>query len=107
MVEKLRVGPIAALILVTVFSCAQEKPEPIVVVRTVEVAVPVPVPVKIDPRLLEWPVSELDVPEFVPPSHPDATSALTPEGEKKLRTLLILLKASFVKLREAVKEDTK
>lgn len=65
--------------------------EPVRIVQPVEVRVPVPVVRRPPPELLEPLRAEL--PEFVPPAAPAASSALTPEGERRLRALLVLLRA--------------
>ena len=65
--------------------------EPVRIVQPVEVRVPVPVTRRPPPELLE-PI-RADLPEFVTPAAPTASSALTPEGERRLRALLVLLRA--------------
>lgn len=56
----------------------------------VEVRVPVPVKAKV-PKELHQPVKMGPLPVFVSPADPKATSALTPEGEKRLKRLLLEL----------------
>lgn len=65
--------------------------DPVRIVQPVEVRVPVPVTRRPPPELLEPLRTEL--PEFVTPASPAASSALTPEGERRLRALLVLLRA--------------
>lgn len=65
--------------------------EPMRILQPVEVQVPVPIVRRPPPELLEPLRAEL--PEFVSPAAPAASSALTPEGERRLRALLVLLKA--------------
>lgn len=65
--------------------------EPVRIVQPVEVRVPVPVTRRPPAELLE-PLS-VELPEFVAPAAPAASSALTPEGERRLRALLVLLRA--------------
>ncbi len=69
-------------------ACAQ--PEPIVRYHTVEVKVPVQVKA-VPPEILRTPPS-LEAPKFVPPSSPDASSALTKNGEQQLKRLLLQLR---------------
>lgn len=63
--------------------------EPRVVTRTVEVQVPVPVRADAPAELTAPP--DLPMPAFVLPAHPDATSAVTAEGETRLRGMLLEL----------------
>lgn len=67
-------------------------PEPQVVIRReiVRVEVPVPVRPEIPPELAGGLVMQR--PEFVAPQHPQASSALTAEGEVALKLLLLELK---------------
>lgn len=64
----------------------QRCPEP----PPVEVKVPVPVKARA-PDELRQPVKTGPLPVFVAPADPKATSALTPEGEKRLKRLLLEL----------------
>jgi len=67
---------------------ARQAPPPTVVriVETVEVKVPVPVPV-VPPEELLTPIDP-PLPVFIAPTAPDASSALTAEGERLLRALI-------------------
>jgi hypothetical protein len=67
--------------------CAQK--EPIVKYETIEVRVPVQVIPEPPPELLA-PI-KAPLPEFVPPDDPAASSALTSEGEQRLKRLLVIL----------------
>lgn len=77
---------IAALILISLSSCA---PRTIVRTEIVEVQVPVAVP-RTPPDFLLTP-PRITLPAFVSPTHPEATSALTAQGERDLKRLLLLL----------------
>lgn len=71
-----------------VVACGGKKP-PVIVppeIRTIEVKVPVPVKATPPPELLA-PVTP-PLPTFISPFDPDATSALTAEGERLLRGLI-------------------
>jgi hypothetical protein len=63
------------------------QPEPITLREPVRVEIPVPVRATPPAELLA-PLA-LERPEFVAPTDPRATSALTPEGEKQLRRLVL------------------
>lgn len=80
----------AALIALVLGGCSvleQRKPEPITIREPIRVEVPVPVRVQPPAELLApLPVER---PVFVAPTDPRATSALTPEGERLLRRLVI------------------
>jgi len=70
--------------LVLLAGCASA-PEPTIIREPVEVHVAVPVHCE-PPAELMAPLT-VDLPEFVPAS-PPATSGLTPDGERKLMTLI-------------------
>jgi len=73
-------------------------PTVVEVVKTVEVRIPVLVRPTAPPELLA-PV-ETALPEFVPPSDPEASSALRPDGERNLLALIALLLARIAALQE-------
>lgn len=79
-----RVAVVTALALTALVGCSA----PRVLVETQIVEVPVlrdrPAPAE-----LAAPYVPRAVPVFVAPSHPDASSALTPDGERDLRGILI------------------
>lgn len=80
---------LAGAVVVVLFGCGPDPSRPVVVTKPVEVPIPVPVMVSPPPELLE-PVYDPDrLPEFVSPSDPMASSALTGEGERRLRELLL------------------
>ncbi len=66
-----------------------------VVSRPVEVRVPVAVRPEL-PASLRGPVVTGPLPEFVDPNTRDASVALTPEGVRRLRELLYVLKSAIV-----------
>jgi hypothetical protein len=75
------------LLVLLIGGCAKKVPPQIVrVVEPVEVRVPVPVHKEPPPELLAQLMPPL--PTFVAPSAPDASSALTVEGERILRGLI-------------------
>ena len=76
------------------FSC-----EPLIVREPVEVKVPVPVKAKPHKTLLTD-ISVMPLPVFVLPSDKNASSALTPEGETRLKKLLVKLKMRIEAWRE-------
>lgn len=84
-----------ALLLASMFVTSCGKKPPVVaptVVREVvvqEVIKPVTVKPEPPPELLA-PITAI-LPFFVPPDHPDASAALTPEGLRNLRALIELL----------------
>lgn len=69
------------------------EPETVTVVKTVEVAVPYREPRPDPPEPLATPYRPESLPVFVPPSNPDASIALTPEGAERLRVMLRTLKS--------------
>jgi hypothetical protein len=71
------------------------------VVKTVTVKEPVLVRVVAPAELLE-PIKAV-LPEFVPPSDPQASSALRPEGERNLLSYIATLLARIAALTELVK----
>jgi hypothetical protein len=76
---------VSIVLLLALAGCASRQLEPVFIIERVEV----PVPVKREPP--EWlaePYRPQRLPEFVPPSDPAATSALTAEGEQALKLLL-------------------
>ncbi len=82
---------LAALVLLIAAGCASDQPpRTITLTETIEVKVPVPVRADVPDAL----TARIDVPtpSFVSPTDPAATSALTAEGEQRLRSLLIVLK---------------
>lgn len=79
-----RVAVVTALALTALAGCTS----PRVLVETQIVEVPV-FRERAAPAELAAPYVPRAVPVFVAPSHPDASSALTPEGERNLRGLLI------------------
>lgn len=79
---------IAAVIGIMLLSgCAPAPRDPLV--RVVEKSVPVAEIRPVPPELIRTRLSSGMLPEFVPAGHPAATSCLTPEGEARLRVLLI------------------
>lgn len=62
----------------------EDRPRP---VRTVEVVTPILEERPVPADLLFKPVPDAELPEWVAPGHPGATSCLTPEGEAKKRIL--------------------
>lgn len=78
------------LAVVTAAGCRHRVPPPAVppieIVRTERVEVPVPVKV-VPPAELLAPIAS-PVPVFVQPAAADASSALTADGERKLRALI-------------------
>jgi len=78
---------IALPILALLAGCVTAPPRTITVTETVEVQIPVPVR-REPPAALLAPV-DVDLPVFVSPDDPLATSALTPEGERLLRGLIL------------------
>lgn len=60
---------------------------PLRIVETVRVEVPVPVQLAVPAELLA-PAAPAELPVFVPPADPLASSALTAEGERQLRGLI-------------------
>jgi len=75
--------------LYTCFGCAT--PEAVHHATIVDNLVPVPVHREPPPALLV-PVDGGPLPEFVAPTDPAATSALTPEGERRLKEWLLALR---------------
>lgn len=79
------------IVLVVLFAACGKKP-PVVqpqvveIIKTVEVTIPVPVKMQPPAELLES--RPIPVPVFVAPSDPNASSALTAEGERLLRGLI-------------------
>lgn len=84
------------ILLIAVGACGKKPPvvQPTVVkvIETVEVKVPVPFKVA-PPAELMAPL-QVDLPVFVSPSDPAASSALTVENERKLRALIETLMAT-------------
>lgn len=81
--------PVFALAITLMGGCAGKLPPETIIVKVPEIqVVEVPVPVKVEPpaELLE-PLGVV-LPEFIQPTDPEASSALTPEGERLLRILL-------------------
>lgn len=68
-------------------ACQSTPPEPITLYETEEVLVEVPVRRQPPASLLEEYVPE-ELPEFVAPDDPLATSALTPAGERALKLII-------------------
>lgn len=83
----------AALTVLLLTGCGalERKAEPVIIREPVRVEIPVPVRPTPPPELLVPLAPER--PEFVAPADPRATSALTSDGEKLLRRLLIDLTA--------------
>ncbi len=83
-------------LVVLLTGCATTCPvvEPVRIMQPVEVRVPVPSSRRAPPELLE-PLQPLQVelPAFVSPAAHAASSALTAEGEQRLKALLVLLRA--------------
>lgn len=79
-----------ALLLILAGCVTGEPPRTITLTETVEVEIPVPVARK-PPDALLVPVA-VEVPVFVSPDDPQASSALTQEGEKRLQDLILSLK---------------
>jgi hypothetical protein len=100
---------LAVAIAAALSGCATcpAKPEPIRIVQPVRVEVPVPVrrepPVELFAPVA-YPAEAL--PQFVAPADPQASSALTPEGERRLRALLIDLTARLAAWREWAAADS-
>lgn len=80
------VAAILAVILVMVSGCART-PEPAIQVK--EVYIPVAQTVKPPEALYRGPIPMVDLPVFVSPSDPTASSCLAPPGEGKLRRLMV------------------
>ncbi len=57
-------------------------------VELIEVKVPVPIKAQ-PPEELRAPLPSDPLPDFVPPTHAGASSALTPEGEQRLKGLIL------------------
>lgn len=84
--------------LVTITGCCPPAPAPIIKREVVTVEVPVQIKTKLPPEIVNG--SGVDLPEFVTPGDPAATSALTAEGERRLKVMLLI----FKDLRTAVKQ---
>lgn len=79
----------STLILAVVLTgCAWRQPQQVPVVETVYVDRPVPVKRQPPDDLMQLREHVGPAPQFVAPGDPDATSALTPEGERRLRALV-------------------
>jgi hypothetical protein len=82
---------LALLASMFVTACGGKKPpivQPTVVREVVTQEVKIPVPVKAQPPAELLTPILAPLPVFVPPTHPEASSALTAEGERLLRALL-------------------
>lgn len=80
---------ILAVLCLSVVACGGKKPPTVVPpprVEVVEVQVPTPFKVQPPPELLA--PFKIPLPVFVAPSDPEASSALTAEGERLLRGLV-------------------
>jgi len=88
----------AAVVLLLAFTgaaCRHARPpiiEPVRIVETVRVDVPVPVARTVPPELLA-PLAVSPLPVFVAPADVAAASALTADGERRFRALLVELLA--------------
>ena len=80
-----RLFPLALIVLAACETLPP--PEPIRIIETVKVEVPVPVKIE-PPRELMEPFTFESLPVFVSPADPAATSALTADGERRLRLLI-------------------
>lgn len=84
-------GLVVVLTAMLAVGCGSKTPPAtqavVTVTEYVDRAVPTPVKPEVPPELLEKFTGPL--PEFVHPSHPDATSALTAEGERRLLALIL------------------
>jgi len=83
-------GRVALLLVVVLSLSGCARPEPIVRYRAVEVKVPVQVRPEPPEVLRSLPL--LEVPSFISPSDPAASSALSREGEQQLKRLLLQLR---------------
>lgn len=82
-------APRSVLIAVLLLAGCESAPVAPPVVRTETVTVEVPVAVaRTPPAELVQPYQPRRLPEFVPPDDAQASSALTPEGERRLLRLL-------------------
>lgn len=79
---------LGAMILLSLGGCASEVPRTITITEIQEVEIPVPV--KRDPPAALLTPNVMPLPAFVPITDPLASSALTPEGENKLKALLLM-----------------
>jgi len=80
---------ISALIVSGCAKNADKLPKPVICeAETIEVQVPVPTPIPPSPALCAFKVTPDLLPVFVAPSDRNATSALTTEGELKLKLLI-------------------
>lgn len=86
----------AGMALVLLAGCCPD-PEPIIQRETITVEVPVQIKTRLPPEIVDG--VEVELPEFVQPADPAATSALTAEGERRLKTLLL----TVANLRAAVR----
>jgi len=75
------------IMLLTGCGVLERKPDPIVIREPVRVEIPVPVRATPPAELLA--PLQITPPAFVAPTDPRASSALTPEGEKALRMMLL------------------
>ena len=75
------------ILVVFLYGCST----PRIFVETQEVMVPVPYRV-VPPDVLLNPYHPRDLPEFVEPENEEASSCLTPLGEKQLREMIIDLR---------------
>ena len=87
-----------APLLLAACGVLDRKPESVVIREPVRVEIPVPVRATPPAELLA-PIAP-ERPEFVAPTDPRATSALTADGEKALRRLLIELTARLAAWRD-------
>lgn len=85
----------ALLLLASLAACC---PDPIVQREMVTVEVPVLTKSRLPPAIVDG--VEVALPEFIAPCDPVATSALTEEGERRLKTMLL----TIMNLRTAVRE---
>lgn len=82
-------GPVLALgAILALAGCSADTARSVRVVETVRVEIPVAVRREPPAELLE-PYRPGALPGFVSPSDPAASSALTPEGERRLRLLIL------------------
>lgn len=83
---------------VLLWGCAGARPGEVRRTEILRVHKPVPVRAEAPPELLA-PFEPGELPEFVSPQDPAASSALTPEGEARLKRLVLELLSRFEALR--------
>jgi hypothetical protein len=75
------------MVILVLAGCTRERPEPLIVTKEVDIPVGQPLAPPSELKRVPWPPAAF--PLFVAPTDPRATSALTVDGEKNLRALMM------------------